>query len=536
MKYWSLVDISNISFSGDADQIGFFSDGSNQIGLDSGIVIATGTATLVEGPNTSGSFNLGGGNMGVSDPDLNAIVGNVGTNDAAVLEFDFVPSSDTVRFRYVFGSEEYLEWVNAGFNDVFGFFISGPGFNGPYSNNAENIARVPGTNTVVSIDNVNNNSNNAFFVNNTGGAVNLQLDGFTTVLTAQAVVQCGESYHLKLAIADAGDDLYDSGVFLEAKSFGSRSIEFSATPTYTSNLGDTIIFEGCGEVSLGIIRDGDLNYTDTVYLNIDGTAIEGVDYSPVSDTLIFTPGLDSINLSFIPIFDSINENTETIIISVLESTSACNTNNDTIVLFLNDLPPINLSSTGDTFTCFMPNAYIVTEVTQGLPPYTYSWSTGVTSTDSVSPIDSLSVSPLNTTTYYVTVEDGCGVSEAIDTVEVVIPSYDFNLQSFDDTLTCFFDSIEIGIEILNPVNGNTYDFTWSTGDHVSTTSITDSIYVNPPITTNYYVTVTEGCDGISKIDTLEIFVPYYNVELYMQDSSVLCRGDSIILDTLVSIF
>ena len=69
--------------------------------------------------------------------------------DAAVLEFDFVPTDDTVQFRYVFGSNEYLTWINSMFNDVFGFFVSGPGITGPFTspagfpNGSINIANVP---------------------------------------------------------------------------------------------------------------------------------------------------------------------------------------------------------------------------------------------------------------------------------------------------------------------------------------------------------------------------------------------------------
>ena len=158
------VTISNVQYNGGSanvtvSQVGAFSATNSTIGINNGLVMATGDAQLVVGPNNSGSTTLGGGNMGQNDVDLDVIVNPNGTNDACVIEFDFIPIGDSVKFNYVFGSEEYLEWVNSSFNDVFGFFLSGPGITGSYSNNAVNIATIPGTNTAVSINNVNNVSN-----------------------------------------------------------------------------------------------------------------------------------------------------------------------------------------------------------------------------------------------------------------------------------------------------------------------------------------------------------------------------------------
>ena len=107
------------------------------------------------GPNDQGG--AGDDLLGFSggDADLDQLAG-VSTYDAAVLEFDFIPASDTLTFDYVFGSEEYNEYVCGTVNDAFGFFLSGPGIAGPYTNGAENIALVPGTTTQVSINTVNN--------------------------------------------------------------------------------------------------------------------------------------------------------------------------------------------------------------------------------------------------------------------------------------------------------------------------------------------------------------------------------------------
>jgi hypothetical protein len=149
------------------------------------------------------------------------------TQDATVLEFDFTSTSDSVEFRYVFASEEYNEYVDLGFSDLFGFFISGPNIVG-----TQNIALVPNTNTPVSIDSINNGNspggvvptgpcmNCQYYVDNTFGTV-LEYDGHTTVLTAKAGVIPCETYHLKLVIADVGDGVFDSVFFLKVGSFKS---------------------------------------------------------------------------------------------------------------------------------------------------------------------------------------------------------------------------------------------------------------------------------------------------------------------------
>lgn len=189
------VSVTNITFNGlpggsISPQAASFNSTYANVGMPSGVMLATGDATLAYGPNTLDNATQGG-YTGYSDPDLGSVAGT-SVLDAAVLEFDFVPTGGGISFNFVFASEEYLEFVNAGFNDAFGFFLSGPGISGPYSNNAVNIALVPGTSTPVTIDNVNNISNAAYYVDNGDGfsapynsSVDyVQYDGLTVSMTA----------------------------------------------------------------------------------------------------------------------------------------------------------------------------------------------------------------------------------------------------------------------------------------------------------------------------------------------------------------
>ncbi len=230
------VTVSNVTFNGVPGnqvkaQAGYFNSSNSNIPITTGIILASGDVDVAVGPNNSGGA---GSNVGgtYQDDDLNAIA-TASTNNAAVLEFDFIPAGDTLTFNYVFASEEYNEYVCSAFNDVFGFFLSGPGLSGPYDNGGINIAIIPETTLPVAINNVNNGSigsagsgancsviqlnNTEYYIDNesNGAFSSTQYDGFTVTLQAGAKVECGQQYHIKLAIADAADAILDSGVFLE---------------------------------------------------------------------------------------------------------------------------------------------------------------------------------------------------------------------------------------------------------------------------------------------------------------------------------
>ena len=222
---------------------GYFDGTSSNIGLDSGIVLTTGTITGAVGPNnTTGSSGCGLDVFTSGDADIDTEFGLPGwpgaeSYDACLIEFDFTPNVDTVFFQYVFASEEYNEFVCSSFNDAFALFIEG--VSGPAAAQIptkENIALIPGTSTNVSINSVNNGSvgsagsagncisllNSAYFVDNTGGAT-VQYDGFTVPLTASRSLIAGETYHLKLVVADVNDHCKNSAIFIGAGSIKSTN-------------------------------------------------------------------------------------------------------------------------------------------------------------------------------------------------------------------------------------------------------------------------------------------------------------------------
>lgn len=181
------ITVSNISYSGaSASASGMFTGGGN-IGFDKGILLTTGTVDCAKGPNNSSSCS--------------------GSGASTSLKFDFTSDNGNVFFRYVFASEEYNEYVGDSFNDLFELRVNGV-----------NIATLPGNGGIVSINNVNNGINAAFFRDNNSGAYATGYDGLTTVLTAQISGLTGTN-SFEFFITDIGDSSLDSGVFIEAGTF-----------------------------------------------------------------------------------------------------------------------------------------------------------------------------------------------------------------------------------------------------------------------------------------------------------------------------
>lgn len=234
------VLVGDVKYAGEKHAISIYEDSSSQVGISKGVLLTSGNAFYAIGPNKTP--RSGWASFAPGDEELEAIARGK-TWDASVLEFDFVTISENLSFKYVFASEEYLEYVGSKFNDVFGFFVSGPDLS------KTNIARLPDGKTPITVNTVNSGLNSEYYVDNAyynttdpyiwdvrnrrvilnkkylqeeiPPKYDIQFDGFTTVLTAHYKVIPNQVYHIKLAIADVGDDILDSGVFLEAGSFQS---------------------------------------------------------------------------------------------------------------------------------------------------------------------------------------------------------------------------------------------------------------------------------------------------------------------------
>lgn len=402
-------DITNVTYTGQGSQIGTFSNGQTNVGFETGMIMATGDCSVAIGPNDQDGASGGFGNPS-ADADLSQLSGSGSLFDLANIEFDVTPTQPSLTFEYVFASEEYCEYVGSQFNDAFGFFISGPGINGPFGGSANIAALGPGS--YVSINNVNHLTNAALYINNqpassgnlcgqnasNNPAVNeIQYDGYTRRMTAIANVTPCETYRMKLKIADVGDGVFDSAVFLKSGSFdagGNASAEWLVNGMSDVNE----VYESCGTVQLLFDRvGGNMNSPLVVQYTISGTATPGADYSPIPLTAIIPAGQDKLYITVNIVADLLTEGAETIIIKL---NNPCSCLNPEITLTINDLLP--LAAIPDTTVICGPGVGTVgVTPSGGVEPYTYQWSIGG-NTSSITQYVAVS------TNFKVTVTDNCG--------------------------------------------------------------------------------------------------------------------------------
>lgn len=403
------VQILNPTITCHGEGYGSFTNSGGLLGLDAGVVLTSGRITDAIGPNNAENRTFQQGTPGSSI--LNAVTGRT-TYDACRFEFDVIPSGDSLSFNFVFGSEEYNEWVGSQYNDVFGFFISGPGITGdPGIGNDRNIALIPSTSTAVAINNVNAGQNSAHFQHNPGGQ-QLQMDGFTRNLVARSPVQPCQTYHLKLIVADASDRKFDSWVFIER--IQSPSITLSAV---TANGGAELV-EGCNPGFVRFTRDPVLPTPVTLTYYLQGSAINGVDYAVIGDpdpdmakTIVIPAGAAHADVPITPIVDGLQEPAETLLF-LLGNPYCAGAVLDSLTVPLSDSLTVAVSP--DATIC--PGGSVPISVTGGS---TYSWSpaAGLSCSDCPNPI----ASPTSTTAYSLTVASGACTRTVSRMVEVSDP-------------------------------------------------------------------------------------------------------------------
>ncbi len=520
-------DVDNIEFVGPDIARGVFSQG-DVVGLTDGIILATGDVSKCSGPNTMTSTTTEfSGNDG--DDDLNTLLRIIGsqlrtTRDVSVIEFDFTPTSDKVSFEYVWASEEYCDYSNSSYNDVFGFFVSGPGIDGPFSNDGINIATIPGTNDYVSINNINWKNNRPLYNNNTPGlqaltggcafgeifaaAVaksELEYDGFTNVFTATVDVIPCETYHIKLALGDVGDKKFDSAVFLGANSFKLGDPAELSTEIPNASFPDSnLVYESCQESFFVFKRteDSDRTKRQIVPFNISptSTATANVDYSAIPSPVIIPVGQDSIKVPVTVFDDGIAEGPESIVFE-LESACTCEGIMTELIIVEPEEPIVNFD---ELATCPGGSVDISPQIEGGVGDFTYEWSTDETTSTISAQID-------EPTTYFVTVTDECGIS-SMGQIEVTIDEQVAKMSG--DVLICNDEAtsqIEVNFTGSGPYSLE-YEFN---GETRNISNINEANFQLPEVEAGIYEAIamtSSGCvgtgEGTAEIVTTEVNIEY----------------------------
>lgn len=512
--------------------------GTSNLGIDSGIVLTSGRAMTspagsgVNGPNN----NLPGpaaSNGFPGDPQLNVILNGLLSSDVCKLEFDFVPSGDSIKFDYVFGSTEYQSYSCSGFNDVFGFLITGPGFATPF-----NMATVPGTNIPVCVNSTTGvgawvatdpdctvmgpgSPFSMYYINNMGGAT-VTYGGFTTIFTARAGVNPCDTYHLKLAIGDGSssgiDQTLDSGVFLKAGSLNSATLTVKTLGGGGLEVPFTNTVRGCPPGVIRVSRSSGLAAPITIPLIYQGTAVPGIDYTALPPNITIPAGdsVASLLVHGIPVSPAAGP--RSVIVKII-SPYTCNgdtivISSDTIMIY--DSVYLNII-TPDTNICREKMVNVQVEADDFLE---FLWTPTTLVSDSLG--KNVTLMPTDSTTFTLRVNmpgmlgTGCPATTAKITVKVKdTPQVDLG----PDKFTCGA-SVQLHANTSPPNPDESFEWTPATG--LSSTTIRNPIATT---TTNmqYVVKVNPGAEGCDGFDTILVRLLPDHITVLNNDT-ILCAG------------
>ncbi|MCF8370985.1 MAG: choice-of-anchor L domain-containing protein [Bacteroidales bacterium] len=503
------TEVFNIQFTGDPISYGVFTKGNSNFSLHSGILLTSGKAINAIGPNYASGISYN--NAGPSSPELNAMIPQ-NTNDASILEFDIISCDTVYALSYVFGSDEYPEWVNASFNDVFGILVSGPNPSGGNYVNT-NFALVPGTNISVTAHTVNAQSNSIYYVSNGTGSTpsnnTLQYDGYTVVMDVHIPIIPGEVYHVFVGVADAGDHIIDSGIFFCANSEAFTENLFSVTLESAYGFVNQL-FEGYpASLRFTKLDSADLNFSMVVPLVVGSntlSATSGMDYIALPDSIIITAGCMTMDFPLTIIDDGLPENDEWIYLTCQDT---CPYGGQEIEARIFDNYVFEAGIDQDSIIiCDGSPGTITTFANAADSLVSYLWSNGSTSSSL-----SFTMTGQMTGMYYVTISHVNGFSQ-IDSISINMhPSLIFSSHANPAT-DCH--NLNNGSAIVFNVSASSpVAFLWSSGQ---TTRILNNLS-----TGEYYVTVSDSwCEYV---DTLQVEYQF-SVGHFLQITDAYCNDST----------
>ncbi|HRG01697.1 MAG TPA: choice-of-anchor L domain-containing protein [Bacteroidia bacterium] len=555
------VTVTGLSITCPAGAYATFNNAASTLGgsLNSGILLTTGTASLVSGPNPNTTSN----NLSYDATAPGSALGNSfaggTTYDGCYINFMLTPTCATLSINYVFASEEYPEWVGSTYNDVFGFVLSGPKpTGGNYTQT--NISTIPGTSTPVTINNVNAGSNSAYYIQAPPG---LEYDGRTTILTASASVIPCQTYTMTIGVWDDGDGSLDSGVFLDVNGLscpnqptlnatvnptsicGPQTVSLTVVPSYTSASGSytwsapasgglastsgTIVTANPTGATTYTVKYSDINTcpgfpaTQTVAISFSTTPSFPVTQNPtgslcVGQSATLTASGGAGTYSWVP-GTGLSSTTGSVVVTtptatttytVTKTNGACSSFS---VITVNVNPSGTVAITPSISTICAGQSVVLTS--GGAGPYTWTASSG-TNPPSVATV---TVSPTITTTYSVLVGSGTCTSSAVATVSIsATPSI---------AITPSLSTICVGQSVTLTSSG-AGPFVW-TASSGSNPAAAATVTVSPTTTTTYSVLSGSGTCTASAVAIVSIStVPSISIT---PSSSSICAGQNVVLSS-----
>jgi gliding motility-associated-like protein len=520
------IKVSNAEFKGVDVQFGVFTSAIDDLGYAEGIVLSTGKVKDVVGLNdTASSILTGQANRVDFDADLKQLADfmvdtldriHTGSSfervesmiEAAILEFDVSTFGTELSFEYIFGSEEYSAWINTRFVDVMGIFVSGPGIVGPYSNNAINIAELPGGRLPLSVSSVHGGNanyapfNEMYYVPTV--TQNIAFGGITSPLKNKIGVSPCTTYHVKIAIADGSLPDKDSGIFLKKQGLNSNNIKTRLLEQAAVSFQDSLYQEGCALVAVEL-QFPEINVSTTYFQNFAfGSVADDLDIN--YETSFSQRATDRVDTVYYAInYDPFAEGKELAKFE-LKNTSGCVISSKPIEFYIQDRPNLTPNEAeNDTLFFSCENVGVKLSVASNYSSdLRYAWSTNVPEENRKDSVVYV-IPQIDEEQFIVTVLDTCS-SQSFEKTFVVLKvdsdpvSFDFN--DANPSISCKGESFQPSVTI----QGGTapYEYTVNFDGQKHTDSLVTPINIDQD--GRYVLEVVDAC-GQTHSDSIELRVP-----------------------------
>ena len=515
------IDIDSINCVDSA--FGIFYGDNTDLGLDKGLLLTTGRADAVAQANTYSNMGFKNDTSGISLLDsLSAKIygDSTFTHDGCSIGMEILPETDVMALEITLGSEEYPECLMDQLTDIMGLFYTTSGFTGdPLLDNHINIAVVPFDTVDIQISTINpNDSTRWSYYRNTLNSQSFEYDGMIAngnggqkfLMLTQNVEPC-QANHLIAAIADRGDSLYDSGIFI------SNIRCLTPEMSFQSSTGLPFFIETCNPGDDFITVNFPRTYTsDTEWsLSFSGSATFGSDYTWTHGNTIVQPaGEKSVRYPIDVIDDGIEEGSESISIKLSRDWGCGEVELTELEIEIRDkliaeIQADDIACKGDSFVLI---------ATGDLGYLNMSWS----------PRDLFDNPDLNREVIIAEQNEtiiltgtiigtaGCTWSDTFN-LRVVDPQVQISTQ--DPTGICLGESVELTAH--DNVSGSARE--WSPNVDITSTNAR-SVTVTPKRTTRYFVMVdTAGCKARDSIDIVVDILDFPDV---IADTTI-CAGESI---------